>query len=121
MASANLAKIESLLYREITLILQRDFNDPKLGFVTVSEVRVSPDLSHAKVYVSFLGKKERNDAGLRVLNNAKGYVRSQCAKKVKLHKVPELHFLIDESLQEANRIEEIIHKISSENEEGGKE
>ena len=57
MASANLAKIESLLYREITLILQRDFNDPKLGFVTVSEVRVSPDLSHAKVYVSFLGKK----------------------------------------------------------------
>ncbi|MBQ1512158.1 MAG: 30S ribosome-binding factor RbfA, partial [Erysipelotrichaceae bacterium] len=70
MANANLAKIESLLYREITLILQRDFNDPKLGFVTVSEVRVSPDLSHAKVYVSFLGKKERNDAGLRVLNNA---------------------------------------------------
>ena len=114
MASANLAKIESLLYREITLILQKDFNDPKLGFVTVSEVRVSPDLSHAKVFVSFLGKKERNDAGLKVLNNAKGYVRSQCAKKMKLHKVPELHFVIDESLQEANRIEEIIHKISQE-------
>jgi ribosome-binding factor A len=48
-------------------------------------------------------------------------VRSQRPKKVKLHKVPELHFLIDESLQEANRIEEIIHKISSENEDSGEE
>jgi len=113
---ANKAQIESLLYREISLIIQQEFNDPKLGFVTVSDVKVSADLSSAKVYVSFLGKEERNKAGLKVLNNAKGYVRSLCAKKVKLHTVPKLHFVLDESLQTAQRIDSIIAKLEKEEE-----
>ena len=69
-------KIQSLFQREITDIVQFSIKDPKLGFVTISEVQVTNDLSYAKVYVSFLGKEERNEAGLKVLNNAKGYIRS---------------------------------------------
>ncbi|MBR2802085.1 MAG: 30S ribosome-binding factor RbfA [Erysipelotrichaceae bacterium] len=117
MASSHLAQIESTLYREISLILQREFNDPKLGFVTVSEVKVSPDLSHAKVYVSFLGKEERNTAGLKVLNKARPYVRSLCAKRVRLRKMPELTFVLDDSLKQGERIEQLIQKIEAENED----
>jgi len=112
---ANLAQIESHLYREISLIIQQEFSDPKLGFVTVSEVKVSSDLRHAKVYVSFLGKQERNEAGLKVLNKAKGYVRSLVAKRVKLHTVPQLSFVLDDSLKKAQKIDELVAKISAEN------
>lgn len=111
MATTHLSQIESKLYREITLIIQQEFNDPKIGFVTVSRVQVSADLAHAKVFVSFLGKQERNEAGLRALNNAKGYVRSQCAKKMRLHKVPKISFILDDSLKKGERMENLFRKI----------
>ena len=106
-------KIQSLFQREITDIVQFSIKDPKRGFVTISEVQVTNDLSYAKVYVSFLGKEERNEAGLKVLNNAKGYIRSELAKRVKVYKVPELKFVLDKSLENAKRIEDIIKKINS--------
>ena len=106
-------KIQSLFQREITDIVQFSIKDPKLGFVTISEVQVTNDLSYAKVYVSFLGKEERNEAGLKVLNNAKGYIRSELAKRVKVYKVPELKFVLDKNLENAKRIEDIIKKINS--------
>ena len=106
-------KIQSLFQREITDIVQFLIKDPKRGFVTISEVQVTNDLSYAKVYVSFLGKEERNEAGLKVLNNAKGYIRSELAKRVKVYKVPELKFVLDKSLENAKRIEDIIKKINS--------
>lgn len=104
-------RLQSIFLKEITDIVQNNVKDPKLGFVTISDVTVSNDLSHAKVYVSFLGKDERNEAGLKVLNKAKGYIRSELAKRVKVYKVPELSFVIDDSLKRAQRIDEIIEKI----------
>ena len=101
-------RLQSIFLKEITDIIQNGIKDPKLGFVTVSDVEISKDLSYAKVYVSFLGKKERNDAGLKVLVGAKGYIRSELAKRVKVYKVPELRFYIDDSLEKARRIDAII-------------
>lgn len=117
MALNHIAKVESALYREISMILMSEFNDPKLGFVTVSDVKVSPDMAHAKVFVSFLGKQERNEAGLKVLNNARGYVRSLCAKKLNFHTVPQLHFVLDERLKNAQKIDSLIEKIHNESED----
>lgn len=65
-------RLDMVLQREISNILQFDLKNPKLGFVTVTDVQCTKDLSIAKVYVSFLGKQERNDAGMRVLNHSKG-------------------------------------------------
>ena len=107
-------RLQSIFQKEITDIIQNDVKDPKLGFVTISDLEVSSDLSHAKVYVTFLGKDERNEAGLRVLNKAKGYIRSELAKRVKVYKVPELTFHIDESLKKAQKIDAIIDKIHKE-------
>ena len=101
-------RLQSIFLKEITDIIQNGIKDPGLGFVTISDVTISKDLSYAKVYVSFLGKKERNDAGLKVLVNAKGYIRSELAKRLKVYKVPELQFYIDDSLEKARRIDAII-------------
>ena len=106
-------RLRSLYLKEITSIIQNEVKDPKLGFVTVSDIALSADNSLAKVYVTFLGKDERNEAGLKVLDRAKGYIRSELAKRLKVYKVPELRFMIDDSLKRAERIEAIIDKINN--------
>ena len=103
-------KLDSLLLREISSILQTEISDPKLGFATVSEVRVAPDLSTAKVYVSFLGKNYKKRDGIEVLQRSKGYIKSLLAKRLSMRKIPDLHFLVDDSLDKAMKIDEIISK-----------
>lgn len=104
-------RLDMILQREISSILQFEMKDPKLGFVTVTDVQCTNDLSQAKVYVSFLGKQERNDAGMRILNRSKGFIRSTLAKKLTIRKTPDLIFIQDKSLEQGNRIEKILHDI----------
>lgn len=107
-------RMDMIIQREISNILQFDLKNPKLGFVTVTDVQCSKDLSIAKVYVSFLGKQERNDAGMRVLNHSKGYIRTELSKRLKIRKTPDLAFIQDKSLEQGNRIEKILHEIEEE-------
>ena len=116
MSSVKIKSINSSILKEVTDIIQNSVKDPKLGFVTITDVDVTNDLSYAKVYISFLGKKERNDAGLNVLNKAKGHIRSELAKRLTTRKVPELIFILDDSLEKGNRIESILNEISKESE-----
>ena len=74
-------RLDMILQREISNILQFDLKNPKLGFVTVTDVQCTRDLSQAKVYVTFLGKQERNDAGMKILKQSKGFIRSTLAKQ----------------------------------------
>lgn len=104
-------RMDMTIQREISHILQFDLKNPKLGFVTVTDVQCTNDLSQAKVYVTFLGKQGRNDAGMKVLNQSKGFIRSSVAKKIKIRKMPELIFIQDTSLEQGNRIEKILHDI----------
>lgn len=111
MAGLKTDRMDHILMREISSILQFELKNPKLGFVTVTDVQCTKDLSLAKVYVSFLGKQDRNDAGLRVLNQSKGFIRSNLAKKIKIRKMPDLIFVQDTSLEQGNKIEKILHDI----------
>ncbi len=104
-------RMDMTIQREISHILQFELKNPKLGFVTVTDVQCTNDLSQAKVYVTFLGKQGRNDAGMKVLNQSKGFIRSSVAKKIKIRKMPELIFIQDTSLEQGNRIEKILHDI----------
>ena len=88
----------------------KDINDPKLGFPTVTEVDVAPDLTTAKVYVSFLGKNYKKRDGIEALRRAKGHIKSELAKRIKIRKIPDLTFLVDDTLDKAERIEEILNK-----------
>ncbi len=110
--SLRLERIESLMLKELSNIIAFELKDPKLGFITISEVKVTNDLSYAKVYVSFLGKQERNEAGLKVLKKAKGFLKSELAKRMKLRKIPELIFVQDTSLENARKIENILEKVN---------
>ena len=103
-------KIDSLIMRELSVIISQEINDPKLGFPTVTEVDVAPDYSSAKVFVSFLGKNYKKRDGIDTLRRAKGHIKSELAKRVRMRKIPDLTFIVDDSLDKADRIEEIIEK-----------
>lgn len=112
MATVKQDRMDSILTKEISRILQFELKNPKLGFVTVTNVQCTRDMSQAKVYVSFLGQQERNDAGMKILNQSKGFIRSTIAKNVKMRKVPELIFVQDTSLEQGRKIEKIIQEIN---------
>ena len=107
---ARIDKIDSILLREISVIISQEINDPKLGFTTVTEVDVAPDLKTAKVYVSFLGKNYMKRDGLDALRRAKGFIKSELAKRIKMRRIPDLTFIVDDSLDKADRIEKILSK-----------
>ena len=94
---------------ELADLIQHELRDPRVGFVTVTEVRMSPDLTHARVYVSIFGDDERTEESFAALNGAKGFLRSRIGKRMKLRHVPELRFMIDETLDTSDRIESLLH------------
>lgn len=104
-------KTSNQILKNISDIIQFDLKDPSIGFVTITGVKVTNDYSYATVYCSFLGKEERNAAGLKALERAKGHIRSELGKKMKIRKVPELIFKLDRSLEQGNRIESILEDI----------
>lgn len=107
---ARINKIDSILLREISVIISQEINDPKLGFPTVTAVDVAPDLRTAKVYVSFLGKNYKKRDGLDALRRAKGHIKSELAKRVSMRRIPDLTFIVDDTLDKAERIENILNK-----------
>jgi len=104
-------KIAQLIQRNISDIIAKALKDPKIGFITVVDCIVTSDLSIAKVYVSFLGQDARKDAGMKALERSKGFIRSELSKKLSIRKVPQLVFLLDETLERGNKIDQIIANI----------
>lgn len=104
-------KVEGLLKVEISEILQRELKDPRLGFVTITDVEISPDLRHAKVFVSVMGEEEQRKMSLKALRNAAGFVRSELGKRVRMRVTPEVDFRIDESIEHGVRMFEILQQI----------
>ena len=105
----NIKKVDSILMRELSMIISQELNDPLLGFPTVTEVDIAPDYSSAKVYVSFLGKNYKKRDGLEALRRSKGHIKSLLAKRVNMRRIPDLIFIVDDSLDKAERIEKIIN------------
>ena len=84
--------------------------DPRVGFVTVTDVKTSPDLRHARVYVSVLGTPEEREASLAGLRSAHGYLQGRIASELRLKNTPELEFLFDDTTERAFRIEELLER-----------
>ncbi|MBW3661274.1 MAG: 30S ribosome-binding factor RbfA [Gemmatimonadetes bacterium] len=103
-------RVEELLKEEIAEIL-RDVKDPRVGFVTVMDVEASPDLRHAKVYVSVLGDEEEKAETMAALKNASGWVRSRVGEAVTLKYLPKFEFFLDRTLEEAARIGRLIEEM----------
>lgn len=103
-------RLDSIFQKEISNIIQFDLTNSEIGFATVSEVKISPDLSNAKVYVSFLGPKKDNS--IEALRRCKGYVKRELAHRINIRKIPNIEFVVDDSLEKAQRIDEIINKTN---------
>ncbi len=108
-------KMDNIIQKEVSEIIQFDLKNPKIGFVTITDVDVTSDMSYAKIFVSFLGQDARKEAGLKALNQSKGFIRSELAKRLTIRKTPELIFQLDNSLEKGNKIEKILHDINSNN------
>lgn len=105
-------RVNSVIRQEISEMLQRQVKDPRLGgFITVTEVTTSPDLKHAKIFVSQLGEVDRRKV-LSGLASASGFFRSELSKRLKMRQVPELHFQWDDSIERGDRLTQLIDQVS---------
>jgi ribosome-binding factor A len=111
MASRRQQKVAELLHEEISLLIQYDAQDPRIGFVTVTGVEVSPDLRVAKVYVSVMGDEEETRSTLKGLAKAAGYFRYRLGQSVSLRYIPELVFKLDDSLERGLHIETLLDSL----------
>lgn len=103
------ARIESIIRKNLSNIIQFELNDPRIGFISIPEVKVSSDFSHAKVFVSFFNEKDEKK-GLEVLNGAKGFIRSRLASMLDRRRCPDISFELDEGYKAEERITEILNK-----------
>ncbi len=106
-----LQRVKQLIKIELMTLILHDIKDPRIGFVTISEVDVSKDLRHAKVYFSTLGDMEVRKKTQDGLNSAAAYLRSMLARNLELKFTPELHFQFDDSFERAEHISKLLSDI----------
>lgn len=107
-------RVGEQMKKELSEIIGRKLKDPRIGFVTVTDVAVTGDLQQATVYISVLGDSKQREDTLKGLEKAKGFMRSEIGQRIRLRKTPELFFEFDESIDYGNRIETLISKIHAE-------
>lgn len=115
--SYRIEKVENLIKQEISIIFLHKLRDPAFGFITITNVKVSPDLRIAKVYISVL-EKEKRETVLDKVTSVSGYIRSELASRIRIRFVPELKFFIDDTLDYVEKIESLIKKIHKDDNKG---
>ena len=104
-------KLRELIKEEVSNIFQREMKDPRIGFVTVTDVEVSSDLSHVKIYVSVFGDEPSREETMRGLESATGFVRSELGRRIRLRHTPEVVFKFDRSIERGARVLELLDKV----------
>ncbi len=102
-------RVGEQIRRELSRLISREVKDPRVGMVTVSDVEVSGDFSHARVYYTLLGEDEGDrEASQQGLERAAGFLRGRLGRAIKLRHVPQLHFIYDTTAEEGDRLEALI-------------
>lgn len=105
-------RLDEQFREEISKLLQKGLKDPRISSLTsITRVTITDDLSYAKVMVSVMGSDKEKRDSLVGLNNSAGFIRSVLGKSLKIHKVPELNFVLDENLEHAMHIEGILAEL----------
>jgi len=108
-------RIASNIIKELSYILAYEVKDADIKFVTVTDCKLAPDLSYAKIYVTVFDK-EKIESTIKALKDASGFIRRELSNRVEMRHTPELEFVYDESIEYGKKIEDIIEKIHEENE-----
>lgn len=111
MGQLRIEKVQELIKQEVSQIILKELKDPRIGFVTVTQVDVTGDLRSAKIYVSLMGSEEQIKDCWDGLQKALGYIRREIGKRIRLRCTPELSFQLDKSLDYSVHIQELLSKI----------
>ena len=114
MQGKRLDRVNQLIKEEISLLLQRELKDPRLGFVTVTGVETAADLRTAKVFVSVLGNEEQWLASLAALESARGFIHNWLKHHLDLRVTPTLDFRADHSMERAANIQSLLKQLKHE-------
>ena len=109
-------RVADYLRRELAQQIQLEVRDPRVGMVTVNDVEVSRDLSHAKIFVTVMGKDTAEEAAesLEALNHAAGFLRSQISRQTQMRTTPRLHFVFDASIGRGAQLSALIDRAVQE-------
>ena len=101
-------RIAEQIQRELSEIIRSEMKDPRVGMITITDVEVTPDYEHAKVFFTRLGDAADNQSVTRALEHASGFLRSELAHRMRLRIVPQVHFEYDESVERGVRLSKLI-------------
>jgi ribosome-binding factor A len=104
-------RVQELLVQEISDIVRRDLKDPRVGFLTITDAEVTPDLRHARVYFTVLGDHTQREETEKALKRAAGFIRAEFARRAQMRFVPELRFDYDAALERGTRIHELLEQV----------
>ena len=110
--SIKIDRLNNMFVQEISKIIHEEIKDKEIGFVTVTDARITNDLSFAKIYITSLDNNREKT--LNTLNKASGFIRTTLCDRVKIRKMPEIQFVYDNSIEYGKKIEDIIERINSE-------
>ena len=114
MASDRLRRVDEAVRQVLSDAVATDLKDPRVGFVTVTAVKTSPDLRHARVYVSVLGGEDERTASLEGLRSAHGFLQRRVAGELRMKHTPTLDFVYDDSVERGMRLSELIDREAGE-------
>ena len=106
-------RVDELLRQEIGALLTKEVADPRIGFATITDVETSPDLRHAKVWVSVIGGQTDRVDTVRALQQAMGYVRHQLGQRLRIRRIPELHVHLDDSAERGTRVLHLLTELEA--------
>jgi ribosome-binding factor A len=106
-------RVDELLRQEIGAILAREIADPRIGFATITDVETSPDLRHARVWVSVIGQPAEREATVAALGRAMPYVRHALGTRLRLKRIPELHVRLDDTAERGTRVLQLLSELES--------
>jgi ribosome-binding factor A len=108
MSAERMRRVDEAMREVLSDVLTHELKDPRVGFVTVTDVKTSPDLRHARVYVSVLGDAEAVEASLDGLRSAHGFLQGRVGSELRLKNTPALQFIHDDTAERAQRLERIL-------------
>ena len=113
--TARTDRIDELFRQEITSILSREVDDPKIGFATITDVETQPDLRHAKVKVSVIGPPAQRREAIVAMGRVMPFVRHELGKRLRMKRIPEFHLELDETFQRGTRILHLLDELEAGN------
>lgn len=118
MASTRAQKMARLLRDELSRIIREEVNDPRLGFISITEIEMTPDLHVAHIYISAYGTPEEQNNSMGVLERAASFLRGELGRQIELRYIPELKFHLDRSLERGSQVVELLRQIEPTLKEG---